>query len=29
MDNFKFDTHMHLDLFEEREEIIKYIEKEK
>lgn len=29
MNNFKFDTHMHLDLFEEREEVIEYIEKEK
>lgn len=29
MNNFKFDTHIHLDLFEEREDIIKYIEKEK
>ena len=29
MNNFKFDTHMHLDLFEEKEAIINYIEKEK
>lgn len=29
MNNFKFDTHMHLDLFDEMEAIIKYIEKEK
>ena len=29
MGNFKFDTHMHLDLFAQREDIIKYIEEEK
>ncbi len=29
MNSFKFDTHIHLDLFEDRENIIKYIEEEK
>lgn len=29
MSNFKFDTHMHLDLYKNRESIIEYIEKER
>lgn len=29
MNRFKFDTHIHLDLFDNRDEIIRYIEKEK
>lgn len=29
MNSFKFDTHIHLDLFEDREKIIRYIESEK
>ena len=29
MSNFKFDTHMHFDLYEERDKILNYVEANK